>query len=46
LHLHAETVIKGTRSDLLLWLTNRKQPAALEAAGSAELMARWTQPRR
>lgn len=45
-HRKAGTAIRATRSDLLLWLTNRQQPAALEITGSPELAARWAQLRR
>ena len=39
-------VTSASRSDLLLWLTNRQQPGALEISGPPEVAARWTQLRR
>ena len=45
-HRKADTAIRATRSDLLLWLTNREGPAVLEIAGSPEVAARWVQLRR
>ncbi len=45
-HRKADTAIRATRSDLLLWLTNRQQPGALEISGPPEVAARWTQLRR
>lgn len=42
----ADTAIRATRSDLLLWLTNRQQPGALDISGPPEVAARWTQLRR
>ncbi|HEY3977333.1 MAG TPA: maleylpyruvate isomerase family mycothiol-dependent enzyme [Streptosporangiaceae bacterium] len=45
-HRKADTAIRATRSDLLLWLTNRQQPGALEISGSPEAAARWVQLRR
>jgi uncharacterized protein (TIGR03083 family) len=45
-HRKADTAIRATRSDLLLWLTNRQQPGALEISGPAEVAARWLQLRR
>jgi uncharacterized protein (TIGR03083 family) len=45
-HRKADTAIRASRSDLLLWLTNRQQPGALEISGPPEVAARWTQLRR
>lgn len=45
-HLKADTAIRGTRSALLLWLTNRESSDALEVVGRTELAARWTRLRR
>lgn len=45
-HRKAGTAIRATRSGLLLWLTNRQQPSALEISGPPETAARWTQLRR
>jgi hypothetical protein len=45
-HRRADTAIRGTRSDLLLWLTNRQPPGRLEISGSPEAAARWVQLRR
>ena len=45
-HRKADTAIRATRSDLLLWLTNRQQTSALQISGPPEVTARWTQLRR
>ena len=45
-HIKADTAIRGTRSDLLLWLTNRRSPDSLEVLGRKELPGSWTQLRR
>jgi uncharacterized protein (TIGR03083 family) len=45
-HRKADTAIRATRSDLLLWLTNRQQPSALEILGPAGVAAQWVQLRR
>lgn len=45
-HRKADTAIRATQSDLLLWLTNRREPAVLEISGPPEVAARWTQLRR
>jgi uncharacterized protein (TIGR03083 family) len=45
-HRKADTAIRATRSDLLLWLTNRQRPDALEISGPTEVAARWVQLRR
>ncbi len=41
-HRKADTAIRGTRSDLLLWLTNRR-PQDLEVLGSLETSTRWVE---
>jgi uncharacterized protein (TIGR03083 family) len=45
-HRKADTAIRATRSDLLLWLTNRQGPGVLEINGAPEVAARWAQLRR
>jgi uncharacterized protein (TIGR03083 family) len=45
-HLRADTAVRGTRSDLLLWLTNRSSPGALNVSGRQELLGWWKQLRR
>jgi uncharacterized protein (TIGR03083 family) len=45
-HRKASTAIRATRSDLLLWLTNRRQVDALEVYGAHDVAARWVQLRR
>ncbi len=45
-HLKADTALRGTRSDLLLWLTNRRSADALDVFGRTELAASWTRLRR
>lgn len=45
-HAKADTAIRGTRSDLLLWLTNRSPSGSAEAIGRQELLDRWKQLRR
>jgi hypothetical protein len=45
-HAKADTAIRGTRSDLLLWLTNRSAPGPLEILGRAEIAGHWQQLRR
>jgi hypothetical protein len=42
----ADTAIRGSRSDLLLWLTNRAAPSSLEILGRAETADHWQQLRR
>jgi uncharacterized protein (TIGR03083 family) len=39
----ADTTVRGTRSDLLLWLVNRGPLESLEASGNRELLDRWGQ---
>jgi hypothetical protein len=45
-HAKADTAIRGTCSDLLLWLTNRTATGALEILGRPEIADRWQQLRR
>jgi len=45
-HAKADTAIRGTRSDLLLWLTNRDPAGQLDVFGQTDLSARWRQLRR
>jgi hypothetical protein len=45
-HAKADTAIRGTRSDLLLWLTNRCASESLEILGQPEIADRWQQLRR
>jgi uncharacterized protein (TIGR03083 family) len=45
-HAKADTAIRGTRSDLLLWLTNREPSDPLEVLGRADVAGRWAQLRR
>jgi uncharacterized protein (TIGR03083 family) len=45
-HREADTAIRATRSELLLWLTNRQPPAVLEISGRPEVPERWVQLRR
>jgi uncharacterized protein (TIGR03083 family) len=45
-HIKADTAVRGTRSDLLLWLTNRRSPDSLEVLGRKELLGSWTRLRR
>jgi hypothetical protein len=42
----ADAALRGTRSDLLLWLANRDRAKALEVLGRAAVSARWAQLRR
>jgi uncharacterized protein (TIGR03083 family) len=39
----ADTTIRGTRSDLLLWLNNRGPLKTLEVSGSDKILDRWGQ---
>lgn len=41
-HRRADTVLHGTRSDLLLWLTNRA-PANLDVIGQPDIVTSWAQ---
>ena len=45
-HAKADTALRGTRSDLLLWLTNRGAPGSLEVLGRSEIADHWQQLRR
>jgi uncharacterized protein (TIGR03083 family) len=45
-HSQADTTVYGTRSDLLLWLTNRGPLDSLEVSGKLEITSRWHQLRR
>jgi hypothetical protein len=45
-HAKADTAIRGTRGDLLLWLTNRTPAGSLEILGRPELTDHWKQLRR
>jgi hypothetical protein len=45
-HAKADTAIRGTRSDLLLWLTNRSASGSLQILGEQEIADRWQQLRR
>lgn len=44
-HRKADTAIRGTRSDLLLWLTNRN-PSNLDVMGSSDPATRWGELKR
>jgi uncharacterized protein (TIGR03083 family) len=46
LHAKADTAISGTRSDLLLWLTNRRPLDTIEASGNRQVLDHWHQLRR
>lgn len=39
----ADTTVRGTRSDLLLWLANRGTPDVLDVSGRSGLLERWVQ---
>jgi uncharacterized protein (TIGR03083 family) len=45
-HAEADTAIRGTESDLLLWLTNRFPTPSIEVLGQPAFAAAWTQLRR
>ena len=45
-HAEADTTVRGNRSDLLLWLTNRGGPDVLDVSGRSHLLERWVQVRR
>ena len=45
-HAKADTAIRGTRSDLLLWLMNRGPLDSLDVFGSREIPDHWGQLRR
>lgn len=42
----ADTEVRGTESDLLLWLTNRVTADTLEVTGRCDVVAAWSQLRR
>jgi uncharacterized protein (TIGR03083 family) len=42
-HAKADTAIRGTRSDLLLWLENRAPLESLEVLGNQKILDRWGQ---
>jgi uncharacterized protein (TIGR03083 family) len=44
-HRKGDTAIRATRSDLLLWLTNRT-PTELDVIGSPEVATRWVELKR
>ncbi len=45
-HRKADTAVRATRSDLLLWLTNRGPLAPLDVYGDPDVVRRWSQLRR
>ena len=45
-HAKADTAIRATRSDLLLWLTNRQTSATLNVIGEPAVLDAWSQLRR
>jgi uncharacterized protein (TIGR03083 family) len=45
-HAKADSAVRGTRSDLLLWLTNRGPLGSLDVIGNREILDRWPQLRR
>jgi hypothetical protein len=45
-HAAADTALRGSRSDLLLWLTNRGPLETIEVLGDQEVAAVWPQLRR
>ncbi len=45
-HKDADVAVRGTRSDLLLWLVNREPSVRLEVLGDREVLAAWGQLRR
>ena len=45
-HAKADTAIRGTRSDLVLWLTNRGPLDTVEVLGDRDIAERWRQLRR
>jgi hypothetical protein len=45
-HAAADTALRGIRSDLLLWLTNRQAPEVLKVIGEQAVIERWIQFRR
>jgi uncharacterized protein (TIGR03083 family) len=45
-HARADTAVRGTESDLLLWLTNRGPVPGVEVLGRQDVAARWVQLQR
>jgi uncharacterized protein (TIGR03083 family) len=45
-HTEAESTVGGTRSDLLLWLTNRGPLETIELSGNRQMLDHWYQLRR
>jgi len=45
-HAKADTAVRGTESDLLLWLTNRGSASSVEVLSKGDVAASWTQLRR
>jgi uncharacterized protein (TIGR03083 family) len=45
-HAEADAAVRGTRSDLLLWLTNRGPLDSIEVAGNRQTLDHWHQLRR
>jgi uncharacterized protein (TIGR03083 family) len=45
-HAKADTAVRGTESDLLLWLTNRGPARSIEILGRGDVAAGWAQLRR
>jgi hypothetical protein len=45
-HARADTVIRATRSDLLLWLTNRGPLKAIKVSGNRQVLDDWHQLQR
>ena len=45
-HAKADTAVRGTESDLMLWLTNRSPVPTVEILGQDDVAASWTQLRR
>lgn len=42
-HAKADVAVRGSASDLLLFLWGRKSPQTLEVLGDASLLTRWTE---
>jgi uncharacterized protein (TIGR03083 family) len=42
-HAKADTAVRGHRSDLLLWLTNRGPLDTIEVFGASEIISNWSQ---
>jgi uncharacterized protein (TIGR03083 family) len=45
-HAKADSAVRGTRSDLLLWLTNRGPLNAIEVSGNPLVLGHWRQLQR